>query len=257
MYNTADTYTSTQLLHQISGLSTADALKSVAGRFPGRVVFSTSFSMEDQVIAHHILSAALPISIFTLDTGRLFSETYSVWAATNEKYNARIKAFYPDNDLLETYLNEKGPNAFYESVANRKGCCYIRKVQPLKRALAGQAIWITGLRAEHSPERQDHAIIEWDDMNKVIKYNPLLYWNSSAVRDYIDSHDVPYNPMHDKGFVSIGCAPCTRAIRAGEDFRAGRWWWEDNDRKECGLHVSQQQPASAQSAFQNLNNNNS
>lgn len=216
----------------------ADALKMLAGSFPGRVVFSTSFSMEDQVIAHYILSADLPIRIFTLDTGRLFAETYSVWSSTNEKYDTRIEAFYPDNDLLETYMNEKGPNAFYESVANRKACCHIRKVQPLKRALAGQAVWITGLRSEHSPERQDHALLEWDEPNKVIKYNPLLHWNSHAVREFIDDHDIPYNLLHDKGFVSIGCAPCTRAIRAGEDFRAGRWWWEDNSKKECGLHTA-------------------
>jgi phosphoadenosine phosphosulfate reductase len=235
MDNTA-THTSNQLLDQISGLSIAGALEVLAGRFPGQVTFSTSFSIEDQVIAHHILSAGLPISIFTLDTGRLFAETYSVWSSTNSKYDYRVQAYYPDRALLEPYLNERGPNAFYESVANRKDCCYIRKVEPLKRALQGQTVWVTGLRAEHSPERQDHRVVEWDEGNKVIKYNPLLHWDTSAVREYIDSHDVPYNPLHDRGFVSIGCAPCTRAIRAGEDFRAGRWWWEDNSKKECGLH---------------------
>lgn len=222
----------------IDGLSIADALNLLSAAFPGQVVFSTSFSIEDQVIAHHILSAGLPITIFTLDTGRLFPETYSVWSSTNEKYHTRIQAYYPDRALLEEYLTTKGPNAFYESVANRKECCHIRKVEPLRRALSGNAVWITGLRAEHSPERKDHQIIEWDDNNKVIKYNPLLHWDSRTVSEYIQEFDVPYNTLHDKGFVSIGCAPCTRAIRPGEDFRAGRWWWEDSSKKECGLHVT-------------------
>lgn len=232
----------TQLLDQISGLSIPDALAVLAARFPGQVIFSTSFSLEDQVITHHILDAGLPISIFTLDTGRLFAETYSVWTATNERYNSRVSAYYPDRALLEPFLIDKGPNAFYESVDNRKACCHIRKVEPLKRALQGRAVWITGLRAEHSPGRQDHRILEWDDANRVIKFNPLLHWDTVAVRSYIDRHNIPYNPLHDKGFVSIGCAPCTRAIRPGEDFRAGRWWWEDDGKKECGLHVTGLQP---------------
>ena len=239
MDNTLDTHKSTSsLLHLIGGLSIGDALAELAGRFPGQVTFSTSFSIEDQVIAHHILDAGLPVSIFTLDTGRLFAETYSVWSATNEKYGARVQAYYPDRDLLEAFLNEKGPNAFYASVANRKECCAIRKVEPLKRALQGHAVWVTGLRAEHSPERKDHQLVEWDEGNRIIKYNPLLHWDTAAVKEYIDQYNIPYNPLHDKGFVSIGCAPCTRAIRPGEDFRAGRWWWEDSSKKECGLHAA-------------------
>jgi phosphoadenosine phosphosulfate reductase len=172
-----------------------------------------------------------------LDTGRLFAETYSVWSRTNEKYNTHINAFYPDNKSLETYITDKGPNAFYESVENRKACCFIRKVEPLRRALSGNKIWITGLRAEHSQDRTNLGVIEWDETNQVIKYNPLLHWTTEEVRQYINKNDVPYNPLHDRGFVSIGCAPCTRAIRPGEDFRAGRWWWEDAAKKECGLHV--------------------
>ncbi|HMH20989.1 MAG TPA: phosphoadenylyl-sulfate reductase [Puia sp.] len=226
-----------RLLDRVSRLSIKDALEFLASEFPGQTVFSTSFGIEDQVIAHHILSAALPISIFTLDTGRLFAETYSVWSGTNEKYDTKILAYFPDRAMLEGYLNERGPNAFYESVPNRKECCHIRKVEPLRRALAGKAVWITGLRAEHSPERKDHQLLEWDDHNKVIKYNPLLHWSTDEVKEYIDNNEVPYNTLHDKGFVSIGCAPCTRAVRAGEDFRAGRWWWEDSSKKECGLHV--------------------
>jgi phosphoadenosine phosphosulfate reductase len=227
-----------RILHQVSGLKILDALRSLTNEFPGQVIFSSSFSEEDQVITHLILQNEIPISIFTLDTGRLFAETYSTWTATNEKYGTKIKAFYPDKNLLEEYINERGPNAFYESVANRKECCFIRKVEPLKRALAGNAVWITGLRAEHSPERKNHELIEWDDNNKIIKYNPILHWTTKEVKEFIIENDVPYNILHDRGFVSIGCAPCTRAIKPGEDFRAGRWWWEESNKKECGLHVA-------------------
>jgi phosphoadenosine phosphosulfate reductase len=227
----------TELTHQSDRLSIPEFIKLLTELFPGQVTFSSSFSYEDQVIAHEILSNKLPVSIFTLDTGRLFAETYSVWNNTNEKYQANITAYYPDYKLLETFVTDKGPNAFYESVENRKQCCFIRKVEPLKRALAGNAIWITGLRAEHSPDRQDLSVIEWDETNKIIKYNPILHWTTEQVKKYIDNNNVPYNPLHDRGFVSIGCAPCTRAIRPGEDFRAGRWWWEDAAKKECGLHI--------------------
>jgi phosphoadenosine phosphosulfate reductase len=225
------------LTHQSSRLNVPEFIALLTRQFPGQVTFSTSFSYEDQVIADAILANQLPVNIFTLDTGRLFAETYSVWNRTNEKYNTQVTAYFPDYRQLEGFITTKGPNAFYESVDNRKQCCYIRKVEPLKRALAGKAVWITGLRAEHSPDRKDLAVIEWDESNQVIKYNPLLHWTTEQVKQYINDHDVPYNPLHDKGFVSIGCAPCTRAIRPGEDFRAGRWWWEDAAKKECGLHV--------------------
>jgi len=225
------------LTHQSDRLSIHEFIKLLTEQFPGQVTFSSSFSYEDQVVAHEILSNKLPVSIFTLDTGRLFAETYSVWSNTNEKYHANITAYYPDYKLLETFVTDKGPNAFYESVENRKQCCFIRKVEPLKRALAGNAIWITGLRSEHSPDRQDLSVIEWDETNQIIKYNPILHWTTEQVKKYIDDNNVPYNPLHDRGFVSIGCAPCTRAIRPGEDFRAGRWWWEDAAKKECGLHI--------------------
>jgi len=225
-----------ELLNQIDGLNIPQTLRFLSSQFPDQVTFSTSFSFEDQVITHDILDNNIGISIFTLDTGRMFPETYSVWTSTNDKYQTRINAYYPDRGLLETYLNTKGPNAFYESVENRKGCCYIRKVEPLKRALKGNAVWVTGLRAEHSKERENLHILEWDEGNQVIKYNPLLHWTTEEVRKYIDQHNIPYNILHDRGFVSIGCAPCTRAIKPGEDFRAGRWWWEDSVKKECGLH---------------------
>lgn len=230
-----------KLLSQIGSHSVKDALALLALQFPGQVTFSTSFSMEDQVITHDIVSNNIPIHIFSLDTGRLFPETYSVWSSTNEKYATHIKAYYPNHELLETFVEAKGPNSFYESVDNRKECCFIRKVEPLKRALHGNALWITGLRAEHSPDRKDLPMLEWDESNKILKYHPLLHWSTDEVRAYISNNNIPYNPLHDKGFISIGCAPCTRAIRPGEDFRAGRWWWEDQSKKECGLHVHAEQ----------------
>jgi phosphoadenosine phosphosulfate reductase len=226
-----------QLLHKISRVSIDSALRLLIREFPNRVVFSTSFSEEDQVITHLLVQNSVPVTIFTLDTGRLFAETYSLWSSTNQKYDIKIKAYYPDKELLQEYVNTKGPNAFYESVSNRKECCAIRKVEPLKRALEGKEVWITGLRTEHSSERENHKIIEWDEANNIIKYNPLLNWTTVEVKDFIRENNISYNPLHDKGFVSIGCAPCTRAIQPGEVYRAGRWWWENDAKKECGLHA--------------------
>jgi phosphoadenosine phosphosulfate reductase len=228
-----------ELLHQLGGLKGPAFLQQLAQRFPGQVTFSSSFSYEDQVITHLIQQHQLPIKIFTLDTGRLFAETYSVWSSTNATYNTKVKAYYPNEQLLQDFVATNGPNSFYESVDHRKQCCYIRKVEPLQRALKGNAIWVTGLRAEHSPDRKDLPILEWDETNQLIKYHPILHWTTAEVKQYIAQNNVPYNPLHDRGFVSIGCAPCTRAIRPGEDFRAGRWWWEDASKKECGLHVHQ------------------
>jgi phosphoadenosine phosphosulfate reductase len=234
--DTASDILNSNISSQISGLSIGDSLRLFTELFPGQVCFSTSFSIEDQVILHHIVKDELPIRVFTLDTGRLFGETYSVWTATREKYGIPIQAFIPDALSLETFVNKKGPNAFYESVENRKACCFIRKVEPLQRALAGQKVWITGIRAEHSSNRSQLQLIEWDEGHQLNKYNPLLHWTLEEVKMYISKHEVPYNILHDRGFVSIGCQPCTRAIRPGEEFRAGRWWWEDADKKECGLH---------------------
>ena len=234
--DTAADILNSNLSRQISGLSITDSLHLFTELFPGQVTFSTSFSMEDQVILHHIAAEKLPITIFTLDTGRNFSETYAVWTATREKYGIPIQAFIPDAGQLESYINKKGPNAFYESVENRKQCCFIRKVEPLKRAIAGQKVWITGIRAEHSGNRSQLNLIEWDEGNQLNKYNPLLHWTQDELRKYISDKGIPYNILHDRGFMSIGCQPCTRAIRPGEDFRAGRWWWEDTEKKECGLH---------------------
>ena len=226
------------LQNDISRLPITEALEKLHNTFAGSITFSTSFSYEDQVITDYISKSA-PVTIFTLDTGRLFPETYSTWSRTLERYNLPIKAFYPDEDELQGFVTNHGPNAFYESVELRQKCCHIRKVVPLKKALEGQSVWITGLRAQHSPNRNDMQVLEWDESNQIIKYNPLLHWTTEEVRQYIDHHNVPYNSLHDRGFVSIGCAPCTRAVKPGEDFRAGRWWWEDASKKECGLHVHQ------------------
>ena len=233
-----------RIVCQISRLIVKEALAALVDAFPDQVTFSTSFSVEDQVITHDIASNQIPISIFTLDTGRLFEETYAVWSSTNERYQTRVKAFNPRHDLLQPFVQSKGPDSFYESVENRKACCAIRKVEPLKRALAGNKVWVTGLRAEHSAARHSLQQVEWDEGNQVIKYHPLLHWSTADVKAYITQHNIPYNSLHDRGFVSIGCAPCTRAIKTGEDFRAGRWWWEDADKKECGLH--QHAPAAQQ-----------
>ena len=233
------------LQQKAAELSIPEMLQHLTETFPEKVTFSTSFSFEDQAISHNILHNELPIKIFTLDTGRLFPETYSVWSATNERYNTNIKAMYPNNELLEKLVSERGPNSFYESPQNRIDCCHVRKVEPLRRALAGNSVWITGLRAEHSSNRQDMPMVEYDATNDIIKYHPLLHWSTEDVRNYINEFNIPYNILHDRGFVSIGCAPCTRAIRPGEDFRAGRWWWEDSSKKECGLHIQAPEAAVA------------
>ncbi len=226
------------ITEKVNALSIEEILFDLVNKFPGQLTFSTSFSYEDQLISHIILKNHFPVSIFTLDTGRLFPETYSVWNSTNENYHTKVKAYYPDQSLLQNFVAENGPNSFYESVENRKDCCYIRKVEPLKRALNGNAVWITGLRAEHSENRHDMPQVEWDEGNQIIKYHPILHWSTDEVKRYINENNIPYNILHDRGFVSIGCAPCTRAIRPGESFRAGRWWWEDSTKKECGLHVN-------------------
>ncbi len=212
------------------------SLRILAEIFSGKIVFSTSLGYEDQVISHFIFSNNLPIEVFTLDTGRLFSETYSVFESTLQRYKKPIKTFYPQTSLIEKLVSEKGPNSFYSSAENRKECCYIRKVEPLQRALKGNRIWVTGIRAQQSGNRKNMPALEWDESNQIIKYHPLIDWTMEEVKNYIFKHNIPYNTLHDKGFVSIGCAPCTRAIKEGEDFRAGRWWWEQNDKKECGLH---------------------
>jgi phosphoadenosine phosphosulfate reductase len=223
------------LLDKTKDFSIDETLAFLSNEFPNKVVFSTSFGQEDQVITALIAKNDLPITIFTLDTGRLFQETYDVFHRTIKKYKKQIEVFFPEAASVENLLKQKGPNSFYESVENRKECCFIRKVAPLTKALKGNEIWITGLRAEQSENRNDLAFFEYDANFDIIKFNPLLKWSLGEVQKYIDDNNVPQNALHKKGFVSIGCAPCTRAIAEGEDIRAGRWSWESSH-KECGLH---------------------
>lgn len=224
-------------LHQeTSGFSIPDTLRHLAERFSSEVVFSTSFGQEDQVITDMIFTADLPILVFTLDTGRHFEETYKVMNRTLSKYGKKIRVCFPESADVERLMTQKGPYSFYESVENRKECCHIRKVEPLKKVLAQASIWVTGLRSTQSEARTLLSRFEFDPGNQVIKYNPLVDWSIDQISEYLKANHVPYNVLHDRGFPSIGCAPCTRAVAEGEDIRSGRWWWENNTAKECGLH---------------------
>lgn len=217
-------------------LSISELLTELAKMFDGRIAFSTSLSWEDQVITHHIFSQNLPIRVFTLDTGRMFPETYSVLNSTRERYKKEIEVYFPQATSVQDLVTKKGASSFYESLENRKECCFIRKVEPLNRALDGVDCWITGIRAEHSDNRKELSIVEFDEQRQIQKVNPLANWSLDDVKQEIKKYTIPYNILHDRGFVSIGCQPCTRAIKEGDDFRAGRWWWEESNKKECGLH---------------------
>ena len=223
------------LLEKTKDYSIEQTLSFLSEEFKSKVVFSTSFGQEDQVITDFIARNNVDVNIFTLDTGRLFQETYDVFHQTLKKYKKHIEVYFPEAIAVEKLLNQKGPNSFYESVENRKECCFIRKVAPLTKALKGNSVWITGLRAEQSENRNDLNLFEYDEKFEIIKFNPLLKWSLTEVQEYIDKNNVPQNALHKKGFISIGCAPCTRAILPDEDIRAGRWWWETSH-KECGLH---------------------
>ena len=225
-----------QVSEQISKLDIPGSIRVLCDLFPGKVVFTTSFGIEDQVITDYIFSNNLPVKVITLDTGRLFDETYRVWSNTLKRYKKNIYAYYPDRNKLEDLLTEKGPYSFYRSVEDRKECCNIRKVEPLNRSLEGMKIWITGIRGDQSEGRTGMANMEEDRTRSLFKYHPLFSWTLEEVEEYLDKKKVPYNELHHKGYVSIGCAPCTRAVKEGDDFRSGRWWWENQSGKECGLH---------------------
>ncbi|WP_370898057.1 phosphoadenylyl-sulfate reductase [Chryseobacterium gossypii] len=217
-------------------LSAEEGLKFVSVKFPEGVVFSTSLGQEDQVITDIIFRNRLPVKVFTLDTGRLFPEHYELLSNNNSKYKIRTRVYFPDASEVEQYVNEKGINAFYQSIENRKECCYIRKVKPLNRALENAKVWITGLRAGQSENRGNMQAVEWDEDRNLYKYNPLIHWDYQEVLTYLEQNKVQELSLHKKGFISVGCQPCTRAITEGEDPRAGRWWWEASH-KECGLHT--------------------
>ena len=221
----------------LESLPLVEALQEIAaGYAPGEVVFSSSLGQEDQVLTDAIFRNQIPIRIFSIDTGRLFNETYELLEKTTARYKKSIDLYFPEAGDVEQYVREQGINGFYESVENRKSCCHVRKVVPLNRALANAKVWITGLRAEQSGNRKDMPMVEWMEDRGLYKVNPLIRWSYDQMMDYIRANNVPYNPLHDRGFISIGCAPCTRAIEPGEDARAGRWWWETSQ-KECGLHA--------------------
>jgi phosphoadenosine phosphosulfate reductase len=225
-----------QLKEELTPLTAEDGIKRLCEITRDlKVKFSSAFGEEDQVITHLIAVNKLPVTIFTLDTGRLFQETYDVMDLTRKRYGVDIESFFPETADVENLVRTKGFNSFYESVDNRKECCFIRKVKPLRRALQGTNVWITGLRASQSAHRQSFNRVEWDADLGIVKYNPVLNWSFEEMQDFIKKNKVPVNSLHKKGFASIGCAPCTRAIAPGEDLRAGRWWWE-NSHKECGLH---------------------
>jgi phosphoadenosine phosphosulfate reductase len=221
---------------ELAGKSAEEILAWAAAQFPGKIRFASSLGLEDQVLTDMIARAGLPISIFTLDTGRLFQETYELIERTQAKYNLPIEICFPDAAEVRSMVHEHGINLFRRSVELRKMCCGVRKIHPLKQALAGLDAWVVGLRREQSVTRTDMHAVEWDGGNGLVKVSPLIDWTEQQTRDYIKANKVPYNPLHDQGFPSIGCASCTRAVAPGEDIRAGRWWWEQPEHKECGLH---------------------
>ena len=220
----------------LQGATPKDVISFFAEKYKGETSFSTSLGAEDQVLTDLIGSVDPLIKIFTLDTGRLFQETYDLIYITEKKYGIKIRVYFPDSDSVEKMVNEKGINLFYESVENRKLCCNMRKIEPFKRALAGVKVWISGLRREQSVTRKDLELVEWDESYGIIKLSPLIEWNESKVWEYLRGNKIPYNELHQKGFPSIGCQPCTRSIKPGESVRSGRWWWELPENKECGLH---------------------
>ena len=221
---------------ELEGKSCLEILDYFIINFTDKIGFATSFGVEDQVITQMLNAVKKKIKIFTLDTGRLFPETYELMDKTKMRYKLDIDIYFPNYTEVETMVNSKGINLFYESIENRKLCCGVRKIEPLKRALSTLDVWISGLRREQSPTRTDMKLVEWDENNGLIKINPLIEWSEKDCWDYVKENNIPYNTLHDKGFLSIGCQPCTRAIEEGEDVRAGRWWWEDPESKECGLH---------------------
>jgi len=216
---------------------TLEVLEYFISHFKDKIAFASSLGAEDQVLTEMIAGIDPASRIFTLDTGRMFPESYDVIERTMARYNIRIELFFPKRRRVENMVNEKGINLFYESIENRKLCCHIRKIEPLKRALDGLDVWISGLRKSQSVTRTDIRMVEWDGNHNLIKLNPLVNWTEDQVWDYIKQKNIPYNRLHDHGFPSIGCQPCTRAVQPGEDIRSGRWWWENELNKECGLHV--------------------
>lgn len=225
-----------ELNGRFAGKAPEEVLAYFLQEYQGHIALASSLGLEDQVLTDMICAIRPDTCIFTLDTGRLFPETYSLIERTNMAYGIKIRLYFPDFNEVEDMVARYGVNLFYESIEKRRMCCHIRKLGPLKRAFSGLKVWICGLRREQSVTRTSDKLVEWDASNGLLKLNPLIDWTEEQVWDYVRVHGVPYNKLHDQGFPSIGCQPCTRAVKPGEDVRAGRWWWEDPDHKECGLH---------------------
>jgi phosphoadenosine phosphosulfate reductase len=225
------------LASELEGASPETVLATVAERFAGHIACASSLGLEDQVLAAMIADSALPIPVFTLDTGRLFPETYDLIAETSQMLGTPIRVYLPEAAEVEEMVTLLGVNLFRDSVAARKRCCEVRKLRPLARALDGLDAWVCGLRQSQSAGRAMTEVVEWDGANELIRINPVATWSAERVRSYIRAHSIPYNPLHDEGFPSIGCAPCTRAVPSGTDQRSGRWWWEGDASRECGLHA--------------------
>ncbi|WP_313615943.1 phosphoadenylyl-sulfate reductase [Agrobacterium sp.] len=221
----------------LASLDLAGRLSFVAG-LGGRVVFTTSLGIEDQVITAAIGTHRLPIEVATLETGRLFPETVALISETEERYDIVIRRYYPEQDDIDAYAAKYGLNGFYESVEARHACCHVRKLKPLAKALEGASFWITGLRRGQSGNRASTPFAEFDAERNLIKINALADWDIEAIRAHVSEQSIPVNPLHGRGYPSIGCEPCTRAIKPGEPERAGRWWWENDEKRECGLHVA-------------------
>lgn len=216
----------------------ADRIREVGRRVEGRIAFSTNLGLEDQAILHAIAESGVEIDVFTLDTGRLFPEVLETVELSELRYGIRIRLVAPEAAEVEALVSRDGVFGFRDSVENRKACCDIRKVRPLNRELKGAQAWISGLRREHSDERANIPLAEWDEERALVKVNPVADWSTQDLTAYIAANNIPVNPLHARGFVSIGCAPCTRAVQPGEHPRAGRWWWENEEKKECGLHLN-------------------
>ena len=225
-----------ELNRKFNGASPQETLRYFIEALGDKVALASSLGAEDQVLTDMLCTINSKARIFTLDTGRLFPEAYHLIDKTNLRYGIKMELFFPDYRQVEKMVGEEGVNLFYDGIEQRKRCCHVRKIEPLRRAFGTLQAWICGLRREQSVTRHDMQVVEWDEGNGLVKINPLMSWSEVQVWDYIRSHSVPYNGLHDKGFPSIGCQPCTRAVKEGEDVRAGRWWWESPEHKECGLH---------------------
>jgi phosphoadenosine phosphosulfate reductase len=225
-----------ELNSRFSEKSPEELLTFFLAEYRGRIALASSLGAEDQVLTDMVVKIDPTATIFTIDTGRLFPEAYNLVDSTNLRYGIRMSVYSPKNEPVEAFVKANGVNGFYESVEKRKECCKVRKIEPLLRALSSLDVWICGLRQEQSVTRTGVQAVEWDEANRLIKVNPLVRWSEQDVWRYIKAHRVPYSKLHDKGFPSIGCQPCTRAVEPGGDVRAGRWWWENPEHKECGLH---------------------